>query len=71
MSYDVLTTVSHGQGFEGNLLWESQDPAGLMTLNVSKVQLNTGGGVIKLGHVSTALFLHLSIHLLLLVTIVA
>ncbi|KAF5898783.1 UDP-GalNAc:beta-1,3-N-acetylgalactosaminyltransferase 2, partial [Clarias magur] len=39
------------KGFEGNLLWESQDPAGLMTLNVSKVQLNTGGGVIKLGHI--------------------
>lgn len=45
------------QGFEGNLIWESLDPAGLMTLNVSKVKLNTGGGVIKFGPVSTALFL--------------
>lgn len=44
------------QGFEGSLLWESQDPTSLMTLNVSKIQLNTGGGVIKLGPVSTALF---------------
>ncbi|XP_053476674.1 UDP-GalNAc:beta-1,3-N-acetylgalactosaminyltransferase 2 isoform X3 [Ictalurus furcatus] len=46
------------KGFEGNLLWESQDPAGLMTINVSKVQLNTGGGVIKLGPIEEGTLPH-------------
>ncbi|XP_017319648.1 UDP-GalNAc:beta-1,3-N-acetylgalactosaminyltransferase 2 isoform X3 [Ictalurus punctatus] len=46
------------KGFEGNLLWESQDPAHLMTINVSKVQLNTGGGVIKLGPIEEGILPH-------------
>ncbi|XP_017578291.1 UDP-GalNAc:beta-1,3-N-acetylgalactosaminyltransferase 2 isoform X3 [Pygocentrus nattereri] len=37
------------KGFEGTLLWESQDLTALMALNVSKIQLNNGGGVLKLG----------------------
>ncbi|XP_058241318.1 UDP-GalNAc:beta-1,3-N-acetylgalactosaminyltransferase 2 isoform X2 [Hemibagrus wyckioides] len=50
------------KGFEGYLLWESQDPASLMTLNVSKVQFNTGGGVIKLGTIEEGTLPHRNAH---------
>ena len=49
------------QGFEGTLVWESAEPAGLTQINSSSssssssspsVELNTGGGVLKLGPVS-------------------
>uniref|UniRef100_A0AAY4D091 Hexosyltransferase n=1 Tax=Denticeps clupeoides TaxID=299321 RepID=A0AAY4D091_9TELE len=36
------------KGFEGTLLWESQDVAGLTTINASRVHLNRGGGVLQL-----------------------
>ncbi|XP_060727988.1 UDP-GalNAc:beta-1,3-N-acetylgalactosaminyltransferase 2 [Tachysurus vachellii] len=50
------------KGFEGYLLWESQDPAGLTTLNDTKVQFNTGGGVIKLGHIEEGTLPHRNAH---------
>ncbi|XP_060781475.1 UDP-GalNAc:beta-1,3-N-acetylgalactosaminyltransferase 2 isoform X4 [Neoarius graeffei] len=50
------------KGFEGNLIWESQEPTGLMTLNVSKVQLNTGGGVIKFGPIEEGTLPHRNAH---------
>ena len=39
------------QGFEGTLVWESLDPSGLTTVNSSSVQLNDGGGVLKISSV--------------------
>ncbi|KAL0983663.1 hypothetical protein UPYG_G00130960 [Umbra pygmaea] len=35
------------KGFEGSLVWEGGDSAGLTTIDSSLVQLNTGGGVLK------------------------
>uniref|UniRef100_A0A3Q2Q8L7 Hexosyltransferase n=1 Tax=Fundulus heteroclitus TaxID=8078 RepID=A0A3Q2Q8L7_FUNHE len=40
------------QGFEGTLVWESQDSASLTTVNSSSVELNDGGGVLKISSVS-------------------
>ncbi|XP_036430603.1 UDP-GalNAc:beta-1,3-N-acetylgalactosaminyltransferase 2 isoform X6 [Colossoma macropomum] len=48
------------KGFEGTLLWESQDLTALMTLNVSKIQLNNGGGVLKLGCIEEGTLPHRS-----------
>lgn len=41
------------QGFEGTLVWENMDSAGLTTVNSSSVQLNDGGGVLKISSVRT------------------
>ncbi|XP_066534642.1 UDP-GalNAc:beta-1,3-N-acetylgalactosaminyltransferase 2 isoform X2 [Hoplias malabaricus] len=49
MWYKAVEQFILPKGFEGILLWESQDLTGLMTLNVSKIPLNDGGGVLKLG----------------------
>lgn len=38
------------QGFEGTLVWENMASAGLTTVN-SSVQLNDGGGVLKISSV--------------------
>lgn len=48
------------QGFEGTLVWESLDSAGLTTVNSSSVQLNDGGGVLKIASVCIQfnLFIH-------------
>ncbi|XP_062851891.1 UDP-GalNAc:beta-1,3-N-acetylgalactosaminyltransferase 2 [Trichomycterus rosablanca] len=48
------------KGFEGHLIWESQDLEGLMTINVSKIHLNTGGGVLKLGSIEEGTLPHRS-----------
>lgn len=39
------------QGFEGTLVWESLDSAGLSTVDSSSVQLSDGGGVLKISSV--------------------
>lgn len=39
------------QGFEGTLVWENLDSAGLTTVNSSSVQINDGGGVLKISSV--------------------
>lgn len=39
------------QGFEGTLVWENLDSAGLSTVNSSSVQLSDGGGVLKISSV--------------------
>ncbi|MEQ2203442.1 hypothetical protein XENOCAPTIV_030148 [Xenoophorus captivus] len=36
------------EGFEGTLVWESQDSAPLTSVNSSSVELNDGGGVLKI-----------------------
>uniref|UniRef100_A0A3Q0RCY1 Hexosyltransferase n=1 Tax=Amphilophus citrinellus TaxID=61819 RepID=A0A3Q0RCY1_AMPCI len=36
------------KGFEGTLVWESLDSAALTTVNSSSVQLNDGGGILKI-----------------------
>lgn len=41
------------QGFEGTLVWENLDSAGLSTVNSSSVQLSDGGGVLKISSVRT------------------
>lgn len=41
------------QGFEGTLVWENLDSAGLTTVNSSCVQLSDGGGVLKISSVRT------------------
>ncbi|CAB1311683.1 unnamed protein product, partial [Coregonus sp. 'balchen'] len=39
------------KGFEGTLVWESPDLAGLTTVNTSREKLNNGGGVLKFSSV--------------------
>lgn len=39
------------QGFEGTLVWENLDSAGLSTVNASSVRLSDGGGVLKISSV--------------------
>lgn len=39
------------QGFEGTLVWENLDSAGLSTVDSSSVQLSDGGGVLKISSV--------------------
>ncbi|XP_028459980.1 UDP-GalNAc:beta-1,3-N-acetylgalactosaminyltransferase 2 isoform X1 [Perca flavescens] len=41
------------KGFEGTLVWENMDSAGLTTVNSSSVQLNNGRGVLKISSVRT------------------
>ncbi|XP_036402965.1 UDP-GalNAc:beta-1,3-N-acetylgalactosaminyltransferase 2 [Megalops cyprinoides] len=48
------------RGFEGTLVWESLDSTDLMTANVSRVQLNNGGGVLKLSSVEEGTLPHRS-----------
>ncbi|XP_035848123.1 UDP-GalNAc:beta-1,3-N-acetylgalactosaminyltransferase 2 isoform X3 [Sander lucioperca] len=47
-----FSAISTGtMGFEGTLVWENMDSAGLTTVNSSSVQLNNGGGVLKISSV--------------------
>ncbi|XP_046885317.1 UDP-GalNAc:beta-1,3-N-acetylgalactosaminyltransferase 2 [Hypomesus transpacificus] len=46
------------KGFEGTLVWESLDPAGLTTINASKVTLNNGGGVLKFSSIAEGILPH-------------
>ncbi|XP_030235462.1 UDP-GalNAc:beta-1,3-N-acetylgalactosaminyltransferase 2 isoform X2 [Gadus morhua] len=57
------------KGFEGTLVWESAEPAGLTQINSSSssssssspsVELNTGGGVLKLGPTAEGVLPHRS-----------
>ncbi|XP_034148107.1 UDP-GalNAc:beta-1,3-N-acetylgalactosaminyltransferase 2 [Esox lucius] len=48
------------KGFEGSLVWESRDSAGLTTISSSIVQLNTGGGVLKFFSISEGTLPHRS-----------
>lgn len=50
MQWNVLFLL---QGFEGTLVWENLDSAGLNTVNSSSVQLSDGGGVLKISSVRT------------------
>lgn len=45
------TVCPSHQGFEGTLVWESFGSDGLTTVNSSSVQLNDGGGVLKISSV--------------------
>ncbi|XP_072533557.1 UDP-GalNAc:beta-1,3-N-acetylgalactosaminyltransferase 2 isoform X1 [Salminus brasiliensis] len=60
MWYKAVEQFILPKGFEGTLLWESQDLTGLMTLNVSKIQLNNGGGVLKFGSIEEGTLPHRS-----------
>ncbi|KAM3863339.1 UDP-GalNAc:beta-1,3-N-acetylgalactosaminyltransferase 2 [Diretmus argenteus] len=48
------------KGFEGTLVWESLDSAGLTTVNSSCVQLNDGGGVLKISSIAEGVLPHRS-----------
>ncbi|KAK0140663.1 UDP-GalNAc:beta-1,3-N-acetylgalactosaminyltransferase 2 [Merluccius polli] len=51
------------KGFEGTLVWESASPAGLTQINSSSslfVELDTGGGVLKLGSIAEGILPHRS-----------
>nr|XP_020459699.1 UDP-GalNAc:beta-1,3-N-acetylgalactosaminyltransferase 2 isoform X2 [Monopterus albus] len=48
------------KGFEGTLVWESLDAAGLTTVNSTSVQLNGGGGVIEFSSIAEGLLPHRS-----------
>ncbi|KAM6997395.1 UDP-GalNAc:beta-1,3-N-acetylgalactosaminyltransferase 2 [Tautogolabrus adspersus] len=48
------------KGFEGTLVWENLDSAGLSTLNSPSVQLNDGGGVLKISSIAEGLLPHRS-----------
>ncbi|KAF3842300.1 hypothetical protein F7725_024251, partial [Dissostichus mawsoni] len=48
------------KGFEGTLVWENLDSAGLTTVNSSSVQLNDGGGVLKISSIAEGLLPHRS-----------
>ncbi|XP_076830166.1 UDP-GalNAc:beta-1,3-N-acetylgalactosaminyltransferase 2 isoform X2 [Brachyhypopomus gauderio] len=58
MWYKAVEQFILPKGFEGTLLWENQDLTGLLSLNVSKVQLNNGGGVLKLGSIEEGTLPH-------------
>ncbi|KAK7901953.1 hypothetical protein WMY93_018722 [Mugilogobius chulae] len=47
------------KGFEGTLVWESLDSAGLTSVN-SSVQLNDGGGVLKFSSIAEGILPHRS-----------
>lgn len=53
MGWWTVQRVFFIQGFEGTLVWESLDSAGLTTVNSSSVHLNDGGGVLKIASVCT------------------
>ncbi|MFT7806152.1 UDP-GalNAc:beta-1,3-N-acetylgalactosaminyltransferase 2-like [Arapaima gigas] len=48
------------RGFEGSLVWESLDSASLTTADISKVQLKTGGGVLRFSSVEEGTLPHRS-----------
>uniref|UniRef100_A0A8C9XIG6 Hexosyltransferase n=1 Tax=Sander lucioperca TaxID=283035 RepID=A0A8C9XIG6_SANLU len=48
------------KGFEGTLVWENMDSAGLTTVNSSSVQLNNGGGVLKISSIAEGILPHRS-----------
>uniref|UniRef100_A0A665WI05 Hexosyltransferase n=1 Tax=Echeneis naucrates TaxID=173247 RepID=A0A665WI05_ECHNA len=48
------------KGFEGTLVWESLDSIGLTTVNTSSVQLNDGGGVLKISSIAEGILPHRS-----------
>ncbi|XP_064863849.1 UDP-GalNAc:beta-1,3-N-acetylgalactosaminyltransferase 2 [Oncorhynchus nerka] len=48
------------KGFEGTLVWESPDLAGLTTVNTSRVKLNNGGGVLKFSSIDEGTLPHRS-----------
>uniref|UniRef100_A0A8C6SZ51 Hexosyltransferase n=1 Tax=Neogobius melanostomus TaxID=47308 RepID=A0A8C6SZ51_9GOBI len=48
------------KGFEGTLVWESLDSAGLTSVNSSSVQLNDGGGVLKFSSIAEGMLPHRS-----------
>uniref|UniRef100_A0A096M6X7 Hexosyltransferase n=1 Tax=Poecilia formosa TaxID=48698 RepID=A0A096M6X7_POEFO len=48
------------KGFEGTLVWESQDSALLTTVNSSSVELNDGGGVLKISSIAEGVLPHRS-----------
>ncbi|KAJ8359955.1 hypothetical protein SKAU_G00164800 [Synaphobranchus kaupii] len=48
------------KGFEGTLVWESLDSTDLVTANVSKVQFNSGGGVLRLSSIEEGTLPHRS-----------
>uniref|UniRef100_A0A668A959 Hexosyltransferase n=1 Tax=Myripristis murdjan TaxID=586833 RepID=A0A668A959_9TELE len=48
------------KGFEGTLVWESLDSGGLTVVNSSCVQLNNGGGVLKISSIAEGILPHRS-----------
>ncbi|XP_045926930.1 UDP-GalNAc:beta-1,3-N-acetylgalactosaminyltransferase 2 isoform X2 [Micropterus dolomieu] len=48
------------KGFEGTLVWKNLDSAGLTTVNSSSVQLNDGGGVLKISSIAEGILPHRS-----------
>ncbi|KAG9274826.1 UDP-GalNAc:beta-1,3-N-acetylgalactosaminyltransferase 2 [Astyanax mexicanus] len=60
MWYKAVEQFILPKGFEGTLLWESQDLTGLMTLDVWKVGLSDGGGVLKFRSVEEGTLPHRS-----------
>ncbi|KAK6329575.1 hypothetical protein J4Q44_G00015530 [Coregonus suidteri] len=48
------------KGFEGTLVWESPDLAGLTTVNTSREKLNNGGGVLKFSSIGEGTLPHRS-----------
>ncbi|XP_035519925.1 UDP-GalNAc:beta-1,3-N-acetylgalactosaminyltransferase 2 isoform X1 [Morone saxatilis] len=48
------------KGFEGTLVWENLDSAGLSTVNSSSVQLSDGGGVLKISSIAEGILPHRS-----------
>uniref|UniRef100_A0A672J8R7 Hexosyltransferase n=1 Tax=Salarias fasciatus TaxID=181472 RepID=A0A672J8R7_SALFA len=48
------------KGFEGTLVWESLDSAALTTVNSSSVELNDGGGVLKISSIAEGILPHRS-----------
>ncbi|XP_054886249.1 UDP-GalNAc:beta-1,3-N-acetylgalactosaminyltransferase 2 [Poeciliopsis prolifica] len=48
------------KGFEGTLVWESQDSALLTTVNSSSVELNDGGGILKISSIAEGVLPHRS-----------
>ncbi|XP_061546651.1 UDP-GalNAc:beta-1,3-N-acetylgalactosaminyltransferase 2 isoform X2 [Phycodurus eques] len=48
------------KGFEGTLVWESSDSEVLTTVNSSCVQLNDGGGVLKISSIAEGILPHRS-----------
>lgn len=48
------------KGFEGTLVWESVDSRALTTINSSSVELNDGGGVLKISSIAEGILPHRS-----------
>ncbi|XP_070697489.1 UDP-GalNAc:beta-1,3-N-acetylgalactosaminyltransferase 2 [Pempheris klunzingeri] len=48
------------KGFEGTLVWENLDSAGLTIVNSSSVQLSDGGGVLKISSIAEGILPHRS-----------